>query len=888
MKGWRPALLIAWRDALRHRGRSALVLVMISLPVLAVSAAAVVIQTADVSGIEGADRQLGAADARIRTEGRGRVFQSPDPMGGMWGQVEELDTDAPPTEDEVRALLPADARLLPITSGWSRARLDDRLIDFSTTGVDLTDPMADGLFELESGRLPSAPGEVVTNAAMLAKGLALGDTLDVDGTTLTLVGLGADATIRDTPVLLGAPDDLPSPGDNVGEWLVEAGPVPWSTVLDLNALGAIVTSRSVLADPPDVASTAEQMGYDTGRDELLAVATLIIVMALIEVVLLAGPAFAVGARRHARTLALIAASGGTPAQARRVILGSGVVLGLVASAVGLVLGLAVGWAVLPLVQRFNNEWFGPLELPWSYLAAIAAFGIVSAILASVVPAWLASRQDVVAVLAGRRGDRKPRASTPVVGLALLGAGIATSVYGAATSDNSSAGAYWIGASAIVSVLGMILVVPVVVSTVARLARRLPLTPRYAARDAARHRTRTVPAVAAVAATVAGVVALGIATESQELADEKTYTAQAPMGTGVLAWTAAVLPGEEAPDPAPVWDRIEAAVAEAAPGVDTSELRGPSESLASGGGWTSTSVQSTDPAAACCLSTWGPQVVVADTSAGLGLDEAMAATVDRALAAGRAVVLTEGVEGRDDVTVRTETWREGNDQAEVTLDETVPADLVAWGPSDRLPAPTSAVLPTAVADALGIEVSTLQLRLSGDLDPAAETRISESVRGIADDAYLYVERGYERPPEVVVVLLVLGALGGVLMLGGTLTATFLALSDARPDLATLSAVGAAPRTRRRVAASYALVVGFVGAVLGAAVGFIPGVAIAQPLTARRGGYATDTTGALVGDPASYLDIPWLLVVTIVLALPLLTAAVVGLTARSRLPLVARLD
>ena len=43
-----------------------------------------------------------------------------------------------------------------------------------------------------------------------------------------------------------------------------------------------------------------------------------------------------------------------------------------------------------------------------------------------------------------------------------------------------------------------------------------------------------------------------------------------MGTGVLAWTAAVLPGEEAPDPAPVVERIEAAVAEAAPGVDAGE------------------------------------------------------------------------------------------------------------------------------------------------------------------------------------------------------------------------------------------------------------------------------------------------------------------------------
>ena len=76
-----------------------------------------------------------------------------------------------------------------------------------------------------------------------------------------------------------------------------------------------------------------------------------------------------------------------------------------------------------------------------------------------MPAWLASRQDVVAVLAGRRGDRRPRASTPVVGLVLLGVGIAASAYGAVTSDSGN-GALWIAASAVVSVLGMILVVPV--------------------------------------------------------------------------------------------------------------------------------------------------------------------------------------------------------------------------------------------------------------------------------------------------------------------------------------------------------------------------------------------------------------------------------------------
>ena len=55
---------------------------------------------------------------------------------------------------------------------------------------------------------------------------------------------------------------------------------------------------------------------------------------------------------------------------------------------------------------------------------------------------------------------------------------------------------------------MILLIPLVLAGLGKVGGRLPLVLRYAVRDAARHRTRTVPAVAAVAATVAGVVALG--------------------------------------------------------------------------------------------------------------------------------------------------------------------------------------------------------------------------------------------------------------------------------------------------------------------------------------------------------------------------------------------
>ena len=440
---------------------------------------------------------------------------------------------------------------------------------------------------------------------------------------------------------------------------------------------------------------------------------------------------------------------------------------------------------------------------------------------------------------------------------------------------------------------MILVVPVVVSTVARLSGRLPLTARYAARDAARHRTRTVPAVAAVAATVAGVVALGISTESQELASEKNYTPQARMDTGTLSWGPDVLPGEEPPDREQVWSRIIAAIDDVAPGVDVAPLRGVDETW-SPHGWTSTYVEPpTDLAADFYgLTYYGPAVAVADSVSELGIEgggeDGVAGEIDAALADGLIVILTPHEDSRIMATLRRETWKEGDNEAQEVSSDEVDARVLPWDEDAEGVAPSTTILPTVLAQDLGLDVVTSSVSLTGDLDRAAETRIEETVGGVADGTYLYVERGYQRPAEALIVLLVLGALGGVLMLGGTLTATFLALSDARPDLATLSAVGAAPRTRRRVAAAYALVIGFVGALLGAAVGFIPGIAISRPLTAMSGGYQTDASGNLLGDPTSYLAVPWLLIAAIVVALPLLTAAVVGLTARSRLPLVARLD
>ena len=264
-----------------------------------------------------------------------------------------------------------------------------------------------------------------------------------------------------------------------------------------------------------------------------------------------------------------------------------------------------------------------------------------------------------------------------------------------------------------------------------------------------------------------------------------------------------------------------------------------------------------------------------------------AQAQKALSAGKAVVFADHPVDRGRVQLNA-TW------ADFDTGETLRQKKASWPAyflTVRGSAPAQAVLPGAAFDELGVETMPLSVYLPGPIDRATQKDLTEMASAVAPQASMYVERGYQTPDENVIIQLVLAGLGAVLMLGGTLTATFLALSDARPDLATLSAVGAAPRTRRSVAAAYALVVGFVGAVLGALVGAVPGLAIARVLTITHGVVVTGS-GGFSGDVPDmrgpFIDIPWLLIGGLVLGLPLLTALVVGAVSRSRLPLVARLD
>lgn len=889
LRGWRPLLRMAGREALRARGRSALILVLIALPVLAVVGANVVFATTQVSGVERLDRELGVADAAVDVSpGQGRVVQGFDPEDTL-ASVGDAESPIPLSPAGISSALGREVPTLETRNSDVQVATDAGATRATLTEIDLADPMTQGLVDEVSGRLPERSGEVVVNAELADLGLGVGGTLRLaDGTKNTVVGLVESTSVRSEPMLWG-PIGTSEPESNVGayyrtRYLLGGGPVSWNDVLALNQVGGIVTSRTVITDPPPTSELPPELADvpSSGQDPAtVAVLGLVVVMVLMEVVLLAGPAFAVNARRQSRDLALMAACGGTPAQARRLVLAGAVVLGAVAAAGGTMLGLVVGWAVLPLLQPISYTYFGPLDTPWLRVLAVAALGFASALIAALVPAWIASREDIVAVLAGRRGDRAPSRRSPLLGVLLLASGVATVVVGARRPAD---GELLIAFGTLPAVIGMILLIPLVLIGLARLGRGLPLPMRYAVRDAARHRARTVPAVAAVAATVAGVVALGIGGNSDQAQQRATYQPGLALGDAVLTDYQDF--GADGPD----WPAYRAAVARILPGASLREVRGVSD----GGDpqsetFTEITVRTppSDTQSGLWLGSSLGSLVVEDDAATLsflGYSEEIVTRARAELAAGGIVAFADQPIDSDSATLKFVERGQSDGKRVDKRQRDLPA-LWLGAQGIRVPA---AVLSASTAEQLGLKVATTALLVrapagSGGISENAESDLTQTLTAISPSAYFTVERGFGADEDWTIILLILGGLGAVLMLGGTLTATFLALSDARPDLATLASVGAAPRTRRAIAASFALVVGLTGALIGVALGFLPGVAITYPLTGGEWVQQIDPS-----QPSHYLDIPWLFIGSLVVALPLVTALVVSAATRSRLPLVSRLD
>lgn len=942
LTAWRAALRIARRDALRAKGRSALVMAMIALPVLGVGAADIVARSSSLTPDESATRQMGSAQALVAFDQQGYpTAQIPDGLayavvrgsdGKVHGTPEERARARVAPTDLLAQALPAGSRLVPLPSGAQDVPVTTAYGQSTPVlrELDLGDPAVRGLLTLRQGHWPDGPGQIAATTAFLKDaGLRPGQTTTLVGSrqAFTVTAAVEYAGALNDRVLIAPPGAfaraLTGSGNNrlaaaadglrADHWLVVTpggAPVTWDQVLRANAYGAVVVSRAVLEHPPTRAQVPyyglnpgqQGSGYD--RTELVLLAT-VAGMALLEVVLLAGPAFAVGARRSRRQLGLIAAGGGDAGQIRAVVLGGGLVLGGAGALCGLVLAMAAvalgrGWLEQRAGARFGHYALAPVDL-----LGVVLLGVATGLLAAVVPAVQAARQPVMASLTGRGSVKPPSRKLAVAGLAALPLGAAAAWYGIRGHGSATA---VLGGSVLVE-LGVVALAPTLVGLFGRLARLLPLAPRLALRDAARNRGRTAPAVAAVTAAVAGMVAVTMYGLSQDAQDRSQYTAQGPTGSVLLlyAWS------ESAQSKAAAQAAVAGALPDAGPRADLSsvvwsgcgsqscgqvDLTMPADrrcpAAAAGGAAQQITVAQArhylDTDARCRVQRAHGQslgtVVAGDATAlrvFLGVRDPAA---ERALAQG-ALLVSDPRYVRDGAATLQVTWYDQGTDADGNSSDTqhtkaltMPAVAVRAGQPGAL-----ALLSPAAAQAHGLSlVNGGAAWLPGRVPSSAtEQKVSAALGRVDQLGSVRVERGFQPQSSATLLALVIAA--SVVAVAAAGIATGLAAADSQRDLATLAAVGAGPGIRRTLSGFQCAVIAAMGAVLGAAAGLVPATALGKLHQYTYLPYVDAFSGD-ISLPNHALVVPWATMAGAVAGLPLVAWALAALCTRSRIALARR--
>ena len=916
---WRVALRMARRDLRRHRGRAALVFLMVAIPVGLLAGAATLGATEQTDSTDRVAAQMGPGQALVQGPTEGKLQQSPDPSrGGMgWGSdnppaaIPGLTAEATVAEKAAAVGRLVGGTAVPVAetemrflTGERRVRVRGLVVD--PRAVDLG-PKA----HLTGGRWGDSTTEVVVTPAGVAKGLPTTGvaTLSAGGTETSVTVVGTATALSEQG---GQPDfvvpSMPGPASSApglgGSWIIVGDqPVTWPDVQRLNSYGLTVWSRAVLADPPPDSALAPELRQqqsftqDTGR----MIAVIGGVMLFIITTLLVGPAFAVSASRQRRTLALAATNGAETRQLRRTVLAQALVLGVISAIGGVLLGLAgVRVGLWWWVRSHPSTSFAsvPLDIPWAAIAILLPCAVLSAVVAALLPSLRLGRLDVIGVMRGQSVSPRLNKALPAVGLGVALVGglvVLSSARGFAPS-----GEVRIALGAIALVLGTLCVIPALLVLAGRLASVLPVAPRMATRDAARHRSRSAPTVAAILAGVTALTAFSIGLASDTKQQMATYRPQNLPGEGVVytgdaETRLAVEAGLR--ETATELSRTPFLVVRPAEDVFAQEPGSPKQRVAfvsavPPGCTPATSIIVGGPENQGCVKL-GSQAFDDDGQIGvlpaaeiarrLGLTEAQRQAVER----GAVAVAVPGL--ADQPSLRFANGTFVMDQATYT------ATKVEVGRTDELPVvrvDRSRVTPGALPGQAGALVtpetakrlawvthqeSVLLRDPSGAISRDTEKRLDEQV---GDEGGLQVERGFQRYDETV--MRVMMGTAAFLVLVVTLISTALAMAEQQTDQGTFAAVGATRRTRRALAASQSMVVGFLGAILGVAVGLVPGIAVTFPLTADSSGGSSSGPGTATGP---FLEIPWQPLLLVVLGVPLLAGLLSAAAVRTA-PVVTR--
>jgi putative ABC transport system permease protein len=931
---FRVALRTARRDIRRHKGRSLLIILLIMLPVAGMTGAATLFQSTQRTPAEIVEFQLGKTQARFSTLAAPNADSVQDPLNDAMvaSSSGRHDPDFMPADPQ--DVLPPGYEVLPLRQLNLTTGVGAALVSLQGRVVDALHPAFAGKFTLLDGRAPRSASEVLVSPGLLDRfSLRFGEEITTSAGTFVPVGSirDSDASDRSSVIFLQqgqVPEQVlnqgPQSPHSKSYYLVGTEPVTWQQIRAANRQGVSVLSRSVVLNPPSLAERTVDGAPppQPPRDALSLYATfgLVAVLALLEVGLLAGAAFAVGAKRQVRELALLAASGADSPTVRSVVTSGGLWLGSIAVLSGAALGFGSAAVAVHWVRSIGSARFAGIhpDLPLTLVAMV--LGLACCLLAAMAPANHVARQAALGALKSGRVPAGNGKRTTLAGASLLllagGLLVAGWMLGESATDPDRKAAQQplvtslLIAGAVLAVVALVLLAGFLVTLLTARTGMLPLSLRMAARDSARNRGRTVPAVAAVlaAATLASAALVLSASMQAAMRENHLWNALENQAFLPLSLEQPLLPDgstqpEVAVDPSELASAVEGAIGNVAwtqvvtaPAYirncafgNGTDVSGPARTA------TSNCLQYSlaKPAGNECPLTPEGRVVDPDDwrcrgslaqwpgsqrSILVGGAKEVTAVLGRearpealAVLDAGGMVVTNPVFVRDGTAVL-----EGQDVRTQAGDPVDPFRMHETVTSSRLPAvvvepaqalPYYGIISQETAQRLDLrpEPAELLVQLSSSPSAAEVDAAAGAVAAVYQQPAVgfWVEPGITQGDAWMTWSIV--AISAVITFSAAGITTGLSLADARADHVTLAGIGASPRLRKSLAGSQALLTGGLGTLLGSIAGTLPAVLVAG---------STDLRTAV--------EVPWLHLLALVVAVPLAGALLAWLFTRARLP------
>ncbi|WP_431986366.1 ABC transporter permease [Streptomyces griseoflavus] len=220
--------------------------------------------------------------------------------------------------------------------------------------------------------------------------------------------------------------------------------------------------------------------------------------------------------QRTREIGLMRAIGSSRKQVNRSVLVEALLLGVIGSVLGVGAGIGLAVGLMKLMGLMGMELStNDLTVAWTTPALGLLLGVVVTVLAAYLPARRAGKISPMAALrdAGTPADAKAGWIRGGIGLALTGAGGAC-LYLAGTADKATDGSLWLGLGVVLSLVGFVVVGPVLASGVVRvlgaiLLRAFGPVGRMAERNALRNPRRTGATGAALMIGLALVACLSV-------------------------------------------------------------------------------------------------------------------------------------------------------------------------------------------------------------------------------------------------------------------------------------------------------------------------------------------------------------------------------------------